>query len=390
MGGTFNPVHNGHIRAAEAAAEQFGLDKVLFITGGNPPHKRKQHILSAELRHKMVQLAIAGYDKFEAYDYEVKKQTYSYTFETLKHIKQEFKDAEIYFIIGADSFHNIPGWYKPRTIMELCTLLVYERTGFDREADLEKIKKEYFCKVEFINSPPIDVSSSEIRELSAQKKDISEFLPCAVHSFITRNNLYSNIKINVQNPNSITFVKTVIQGKLTPERFKHSLGVCKTASILAEFHEADLTKVRIAALLHDCAKNLSDEEMKQKCEDYDIELDEHEKKNPFLIHAKVGEKIAEYEFGIHDAEILEAIKWHTLGMVGMGLIAKIVFVADMVEPLRHFNGIAELRTLARKDIDKAVAACIESTIYFNNARKREVHPNAYEVYKWVTGNEYKA
>jgi nicotinate-nucleotide adenylyltransferase len=89
MGGTFNPVHNAHIELAKKALEQFGLDKVLFITNGNPPHKKNHFILDAFIRHKMVCLAIKDYPKFETYDYEIKKETYSYTYETLKHLKTE-------------------------------------------------------------------------------------------------------------------------------------------------------------------------------------------------------------------------------------------------------------------------------------------------------------
>ena len=186
MGGTFNPVHNGHITVAKSAMEQFGLDKVLFITSGNPPHKKGLKMPDAHIRHKLVKLAVSGISGLVPCDYEVNKKTYSYTFETLQHLKREYKDAQLYFIIGADSFHDIPDWYKPSTIMELCTLLVYGRLGYDRESDYKKIKNEYFCKVEFIDSPPVDISSSEIREKIINGEDVSDFVNNDVISFIER------------------------------------------------------------------------------------------------------------------------------------------------------------------------------------------------------------
>ncbi len=374
MGGTFNPVHNGHIAAAKAARDQFLLDKVLFITGGNPPHKKKQPVLDAAARHKMVKLAIDGENKFEACDYEIEKKTFSYTFETLQYLKRQYKDAQLYFIVGADSFHNITDWYKPRTIMELCTILVYEREGYDRQADLERIKKEYFCNVEFIESVRIDISSSEIRQAIADGKDASEFMPEAVNAFIMRNGLY---KVNELS------IRQKLKKNLNSDRYKHSVGVCTTAVALAKHYGVDEKSAYLAGLLHDCAKNLSDEDMLKKCEDYDVELDEFEKEHPFLIHAKAGERVAAIEYGIRDDEVLDAIKWHTLGYVGMGMLTKIIYVADMIEPERRYPDIDILRKKAFKNLDEAIVECIKMTIKFNSARKRKIHPNAYEILKWL-------
>lgn len=378
MGGTFNPIHNGHILAAKAACEQFCLDKVLFITGGNPPHKKNQKVLNKTARHKMVKLAIKGIEKFEAYDYEINKSTYSYTFETLKHIKGEFKDCQLYFITGADSFHDIPKWYKPRTIMELSTLLVYERDGYNPIEDYEIIKKEYYCKAEFINAEKIDVSSSQIRKMLENDEDVSNLVPKDVYDFIKRNNLYKK---------SNESLKKQLKKSLSTERFSHSLGVSMTAVKLAKFYNVNEQSAYTAGLLHDCAKNFSIDEMMSKCEDYDVELDEFEKENTFLIHAKLGEKVAAIEYGINDPEILEAIKWHTLGCVGMSDLSKIIFVADMIEPGRNFKGIEELRNKAYDGLDNAVAACINSTIYFNNLRDRKIHPNAYAVLEWLKNSQ---
>lgn len=374
MGGTFNPVHNGHLIAAKAARDQYKLDKILFITGGNPPHKKGQPVLDATARHKMVSLAIAGEDKFEACDYEIKKETYSYTFETLKYLKNQYKDSNLYFIVGADSFHDIPTWYKPRAIMELCTLLVYERNGYDRQTDFENIKKEYYCKVEFINSARVDISSSQIRELVSKGEEIAEYVPSVVADYISRNGLYR------KNEESI---KKRLKKALNQERYLHSIGVSATATALAKKYKVDENQAYIAGLLHDCAKNFDKEQMLKKCDDYDVELDEFEKENPVLIHAKVGEKVAAIEYGVRDREVLSAIKWHTLGYVGMGLLEKIILVADMIEPGRRYPEIENLRKLAFEDIDRAVLECMNQTIKFNTAKGRSVHPNAYEIIKWL-------
>ena len=375
MGGTFNPVHNGHIAVAKAACSQFGLDKVLFITGGNPPHKKKQVILDKCARHKMVTLAIKGEEKFEACDYEIKKDEYSYTFETLRYLKKQYKGAKLYFIIGADSLHDILTWKNPRMIMEMCTLLVYDRTGYDREKDLAELKKDYFCQVDFIKSEKIDVSSSQIREKIANEEDVKEYICPQVHEYIKRNNIY---KID-NRP-----LKRKLREVLTVERYVHSVGVSISTVSLAGHYGINENKAYVAGLLHDCAKNYSPEVMKQKCEDYCVELDEHEIENPFLIHAKVGAKVASIEYGVRDKEVLEAIECHTVGKVGMGMLSKIVFLADMIEPERQFPGVDIIRKKAFEDIDEAIKICIQTTIDYNTKKQRPIHPVAYQMLDWLS------
>ncbi len=370
MGGTFNPIHNAHIELAYKALLQYKLDKVLFITNGNPPHKKNSSVLDCNIRHKMVKLAIADYPKFEAYDYEIKKETPSYSYDTLQHLKRLDKTNELYFIIGADSLHDITSWAKPRLVMELCTLLIYNREGYDAQSDLLELKKNYYLKSEFINAPNVDISSSDIRKKIENNEDVSGYLPEDVYEFIKRNSLYQKKKSSL---------KRSLRKQLKPQRFFHSVNVCNMASEMAEIFRFNKTKAYLAGLLHDCAKCIPYEKMLKMCEDLEVELDEYESRTPALIHAKLGEKVAIAQYGIYDEEILESIRYHTLGHPDMGNIAKIVFVADMLEPSRCFDGIDELRKIAKKDLDLAVYECTKKTIDFNVAKNRPVHPMAYKM-----------
>lgn len=370
MGGTFNPVHNAHIEMAKKALLQFGLDKVLFITNGNPPHKKNQFILDASIRHKMVSLAIKDFPQFESCDYEINKETYCYTYETLRYLKKINKNSELYFIIGADSLHNITSWVKPRLIMEMCTLLIYNREGYDMEKDLLELKKEYYLKAKFIDATPVDISSSRIRKMATNGEDISSFLPKAVSDFILRNKIYHKKGATI---------KKQLKKQLSHDRFIHSVNVCNTAVELAELYGFDKNKAYVAGLLHDCAKCVPYDDMMRMCEDFDIELDDFDKINPALIHARLGEKIAMTQYAISDKEILEAIKWHTLGHPDMGDIAKIIYVADMIEPLRCFSGVEKLREIAKKDINLAVLECTNATINYNTIKNRPIHQMAFSV-----------
>ncbi|MBR5808830.1 MAG: nicotinate-nucleotide adenylyltransferase [Clostridia bacterium] len=355
MGGTFDPIHFGHLKIASCAKSEYHLDKVIFLTSGNPPHKRDKDILDAKIRHIMVKLAISGIDGFFASDYEVNRAEYSYSANTLKHFHKIMPDDELFFIIGGDSLRDFHKWYKPDEILKLCTLLVYDRKGGEHTSDFSKP----------IQGATIDISSTVIREKLEVGEDVSEFVPPAVLEFIKRNNIYRK----KSEP------KEQLKTLLTPERYAHSIGVMETAVELAKIHGADLEKARIAGLLHDNAKNLDN--LYERAKDLEADLDEFEMNSPPLVHAKLGAETAKIEFGITDPEILDAIKWHTIGRPNMTLLEKIIFVADLTEPGRDFPDAGALRALSRKDLDKAVAECIKSTIEVNKKRDNAIHPNAF-------------
>lgn len=357
MGGTFDPIHNGHIKIALAALSEYHLDKVIFLTSGNPPHKRGKKILDASVRHIMVKRAISGFDRFKACDWEVKRSEYSYSLTTLRHFSEIYPSDDLYFIIGGDSLRDFHTWHKPEEILKLCTLLVYDRTGGTAKSDFAKV----------ILGGNIDISSTEIRDTVAAGGDISKFVPNSVNGFILRNELYKPV------PDFEEKLRTMLK----PERFMHSLSVRDTAVKMAEIFGADTEKARIAGLLHDNAKNMDN--LYERCRDLEVELDEIEMQNAGLVHAKLGAETAKCIFGVTDSEIIGAIRHHTLGKPDMTLLEKIVFVADLTEPLRTFPDAARLREIAFSDIDRAVYECVKSTIAVNLARKTAVHPNAYAI-----------
>ena len=172
-------------------------------------------------------------------------------------------------------------------------------------------------------------------------------------------------------------MKEQLKTLLTPERYAHSIGVMETAVELAKIFGADAEKARIAGLLHDNAKNLDN--IYERCRDLEVCLDEFEMKCPPLVHAKLGAETAKIEFYITDREILDAIRWHTIGKPNMSLLEKIVFVADLTEPGRNFPDAASLRELSRKNLDKALVECVKSTIEVNKKRGNPIHPKAFSI-----------
>ena len=191
MGGTFNPIHFGHIALAKAAFMQYNLDEVLFMTSGNPPHKKDVNLTSALKRHEMVSLALEGEEKLIAYDYEVYKQTYSYTAQTLTELRQLHPDWEIYFIIGEDSLRDIFKWYKPEVVLKNCILLVYPRGNASSLEELIKnVSSELESDIRPVYAPLWDISSTQIRNFVSDGENIDEFVPEKVRQYIMENGLY--------------------------------------------------------------------------------------------------------------------------------------------------------------------------------------------------------
>ena len=193
MGGTFDPIHNGHLMLGETAYHQYQLDKVWFMPNGNPPHK-KNIGTDALTRMEMVKLAIQDKEYFELQDYEVMKESVSPTYQTLAHFKEIYPEDTFYYIIGADSLFSIERWIHPELIFPNCIILAACRDEIDTSEEMnEKINylcKKYDAQIKFLTSPLVDISSSELREMIRDHKTVCGHVPQAVEEFISKEGLY--------------------------------------------------------------------------------------------------------------------------------------------------------------------------------------------------------
>lgn len=167
------------------------------------------------------------------------------------------------------------------------------------------------------------------------------------------------------------------------KRFAHTLGVEFTAAALAMRYQADVTDAQIAGLLHDCAKCLTDEKRVSICEKHQIPMTDIERRNPFLLHAKVGEYLAREKYGITNPDILNAIRFHTTGRENMSLLERIVFVADYIEPgRRQTPNLTEIRQLVFTDLDAAMLKILEDTLSYLRATGGELDPMTEITYEY--------
>lgn len=169
------------------------------------------------------------------------------------------------------------------------------------------------------------------------------------------------------------------------KRFEHTLGVEYTAAALAMRFGCDIGSARTAGLLHDCAKCLTDEKRLSICRKNNIPMTAMEKKNPFLLHAKVGAYLAREKYGIKDADILNAVQSHTTGRQNMSLLEKIIFVADYIEPGRkHALNLDEIRRLAFMDIDRALLRILEDTLHYLQDSGGDIDPMTEATWKYLS------
>ena len=194
LGGTFNPIHNGHLRLAFSAFEQYNLNKVWVMISPTPPHKANSDILNITYRIDMVKLAISDYtDKLEFSDYELKRKGYIYTADTLTLLKNEYPDDEFYFIMGGDSLRDIEKWYKPQVVMKNAVILAAVRDDMDMSAIEEQIsylKDKYSADIRLLQTHNIPISSTGIRNNIKAGIPVTDMIPAKVAEYISHNKLY--------------------------------------------------------------------------------------------------------------------------------------------------------------------------------------------------------
>lgn len=194
MGGTFNPIHNGHLLLGQIAYEQFDLDEILYMPNRKPYYKKMSSAVTDEQRCDMVKLAIEGNEVFSFSDIEMKREGDTYTIDTLRILTEENPDCEYYFIMGADSLFHFDSWKEPEEITKLAVLLVATResmASFDIDSQIEYLQSEYEnAKIQCLFSPNLEISSSQLRKRCREKKSIRYLVPDSVASYIKEHQLY--------------------------------------------------------------------------------------------------------------------------------------------------------------------------------------------------------
>ena len=175
----------------------------------------------------------------------------------------------------------------------------------------------------------------------------------------------------------------LVQARLSDKRYAHTIGVLETAERLAALHGIDEDRTRLAALLHDSARELGKDELLRLAQQWDLPVSEQEMSSPILLHGPVAAEISRRELGIENGEVLEALRVHTTGAPGMGPVALALFVADAIEPGRSYPSVDRLRELAEEDLREAAAEALRRDVAHDEERGREPHPASLKTLRWL-------
>lgn len=390
-GGTFNPPHLGHTTAARAAFAMLSLDRLLMIPDGMPPHKElPSGSPSAEQRLELVRIAAEGMElgsRVEVPDLELRRQGKSYTSDTLAQIHTMYPEDDLWLLMGSDMFLTLHRWHEPAAILSLAGIAAFGRTAADTEEQFAAQRSELLrtwprARILTLSIPGVvDVSSTKVRERLAEGRG-EDLLDPAVYGCILREGLYGTGADLRRLP--LAQLRPVALSYLSRRRIPHVLGVEQEAVRLAQRYGADVSKARVAALLHDCTKKLKHHEQLALCRQYGIVPDDVEQREPQLLHARTGAALAEDVFGV-DEEIYGAIRFHTTGRAGMTVLEKIIYLADSTEPGRDFPGVDELRRVCGEDLDSGMLLALEMTAKKIEEAGSVVHRATVEARKALKG-----
>ena len=380
FGGTFDPIHNGHIVLARELAARLALDRVLIMPTFVPPHKIKTEMASAVDRLEMCRLACEPYDELAVSDLEINRRGASFTVLTLEQLHRKLPEAELFLFVGADMFLTLASWYRFADIAKLATLCAVPRDDVSAEdlrayaAVLEAQGAR--CVIADIDTPRI--SSTAIREAVRAGEALDGLVPSAVASYIEEQQVYATRR---EYRDTEEQYRDILRGRLTPKRYRHSLAVAEQAEHLARKYGADPEKARTAGLLHDILKDTDGDSQLQIFKDFDILLDAVEEQAPKLWHAHAGAVFLEHILGITDPEILLPIRYHTTGRAGMSIAEVVLYLADFTSTDRDYPDVDVMRELTERDVDEAMRYALKYTIDDLNERGQPVHPDTLACYE---------
>ncbi len=365
FGGTFNPAHSEHITLAERVVDELKLDRLFIMPTYLPPHKNVIPA-PAEQRLEMARLAFGHIKNAVVSDYEITAEGKSYTYLTVEHFKSVYPNSELFFIVGGDMLIDFKNWRYPKRILSACTLAAFGRDDYavDYDGISEYFKKTFNEDFIRLNYTGKSFSSTKIRVYSALGLSVENLTAPAVSEYIKNTRLYQGDKY-----------AEFIKNNLPYKRLKHTADVVTCALSKTKELGLDAEKVRIATILHDCAKYMD----KNAFEGFTLPPDVPKP----VEHAFLGAFVAEKVLGVTDGEILDAIKYHTSGKANMTTLGKLVFVADMVEEGRTYEGVEKLRSLYAGDFETCFRECLKEEVLHLINKKEYIYVetlNAYEYY----------
>ena len=368
LGGSFNPVHLGHLFLADTVLAELKLDRVIFIPTFCSPFKldaaKDDKPPDANDRLDMLAAAITGDSRFALDDCEIRREGVSYTVNTLEDIIARYlPEGKPVLIIGDDLAADFPKWKESDKILELADIVIARRVN-PSAADFS------FAHT-IIDNEVMNISSQTVRCRIGEDSGWRSLVPSGVRAIIEDRQLYGYGGVSSEDCTQINIqrVEAAARQMLSTERFLHSRNTAIMASDMCRRFGINPAAGYLAGIAHDLAKQLDSKLLIKLVKKAELGISELEKEKPNLLHGKAAAALLEKRFCIHNKDVLEAVASHTSGSECMGPLAKVIYIADKIESSRSIDPVFREMCLTASNLDSVLLAVIEKTVFKLQSKK---------------------
>jgi nicotinate-nucleotide adenylyltransferase len=383
LGGSFNPPHLGHLFLADQVIHELHYDRVIFVPARVRPLKEMASGAGDADRLEMLRLACRRNPRFEVDDCELSRNGPSFTFDTIQYIEGKYSGSnrggsnvgestigKIGLIIGDDLIPDFESWYRYRDLVEKCDIILARRLRGEGEIPFPYPHLA-------LDNALLTVSSTDIRGRIAEGRSFRYLMPPKVYNYIIEKGLY-------QDPRLVRLQEQA-ERILSTKRFNHTVRVAETARSLCKKYGLDEHLGYFAGMGHDLCKEMTNEAILAMVTEAGRPLSPIEQDKPGLLHGWAASRVLERDFGVQDETVLEATEHHTFGKTGMGPLAKVIFVADKIEPGRAYVNREYLKNLRDLTLDELTLSVLEDNIEHLIHKGKRVAGESFELLEELNG-----
>ncbi len=390
LGGTFDPIHKGHLALGQAALRSGKIDTLLVIPSGMPALKSVQTVSPMSHRYEMVRLAIKDEPQFILCDTEMRREGPAYMVDTLVDLAAQTgslssrRQTVFYLICGTDILFDLPRWHEPKRLLSLCQLLIAKRPGYDSHeiaAQASLLCQDYGAQLQFFDLDMVDLSSSHLREVLrsddtgeqlAHLVAVGDLLP-SVADLIRQTRLYQFVELQALLTHEAAVAFHRYQQALWPlmslKRLIHSVNTALYAIHLANRHQLPCDAAMTAGVLHDVCKEMPFQTWLAQS-DFATALAPY----PQIIHGFMGADYVRQRFGIDDSSILDAIRYHTTSRPDSTPLDDLIYLSDKIEWGRTYSDVPAIRELADRNLKQALKLCLTCVQAALSRKHQQPHP----------------
>ncbi|MDR2193723.1 MAG: nicotinate (nicotinamide) nucleotide adenylyltransferase [Treponema sp.] len=380
FGGSFNPVHIGHLIIADAVLSHFEYDRVICVPSFISPFKPDLGVENYQDRLDMLASSIAGDPRLTVDDCELRRKGVSYTIDTMSDIVRRYcPDGKLGLIIGDDLAGDFMRWYKSDEILEKADIIIAQRL-YPIKRDMPQLSFPHTT----LDNEIIGISSSMVRERIERGKSWRYLVPAGARIVIENKQLYKPLSSCLEKTSVsfsyIVYMENEVRTLVSPSRFLHSRNTALLCYDLCAHYGLDPMKGYFAGIVHDICKSFHEEELLRLAEQDSLaendgkEITKIERKKTSLLHARAGAALLKERYHLQDKDVLEAVRCHTVGRETMGPLAKIVFIADKIEVSRPEVKpfFRELCARPSMSLDELFIAVLNETIIFLMSKNQDI------------------